>query len=125
MPKTLVEYISKPTDPGYVPAERAQKWFRRGGQPLDFLPKADYDNRRVEEFVTEREAQDFVDGSANTRCFQIATDLWAAEDRKHMESIVQDALTAVVARIEALEALRGNPAAQVAAAVRMNGVKGR
>lgn len=104
MAKTLVEYITPPDAPGYVPADRPQRWFRRGAAPLAFLPNPKYAGRRVEEFVTEADAKDFLIGTEQTKAFRIATDLFDAEEREKVQGLIDTALAPVLARLAALEA---------------------
>lgn len=107
MAKTLVEYITSPDAPGYVPEDRAQRWFRRGAPALAFLPNPKYAGRRVEEFVTEADAKDFLLGSEQTRAFRIATDLYDATEREKVQGLIDAALAPVLARLATLEAGAG------------------
>lgn len=104
MAKTLVEYITAPDAPGYVPEDRPQKWFRRGAPSLAFLPNPKYAGRRVEEFVTEADAKDFLIGTEQTRAFRIATDLFDAGERDKVQALIDQALAPVLARLADLEA---------------------
>lgn len=104
MAKTLVEYITPPDAPGYVPEDRAQKWFRRGAPSLAFLPNPKYGGRRVEEFITEADAKDFLIGTEQTRAFRIATDLFDAGERDKVQALIDQALAPVLARLVDLEA---------------------
>ena len=111
MAKTLVEYITPPDAPGYVPEDRAQKWFRRGAPALAFLPNPKYGNRRVEEFITEADAKDFLIGTEQTKAFRIATDLFDAGERDKVQGLIDAALKPILARLEALEGASAKPAA--------------
>ena len=103
MAKTLVEYITPPDAPGYVPEDRAQKWFRRGAPSLAFLPNPKYAGRRVEEFVTEADAKDFLIGTEQTKAFRIATDLFDASEREKVQGLIDAALAPVLERLAKLE----------------------
>jgi hypothetical protein len=70
---------------------------------LAFLPNPKYAGRRVEEFVTEADAKEFLIGTEQTKAFRIATDLFDAGEKDKVQELIDKALEPVLARLAALE----------------------
>lgn len=108
MAKTLVEYVTKPGVPGY--SDRPMHYPISGRAPLTFVPRPEYDHRRVEEFDTEAQAKAFVDAHVQTGAFAIAHDLYDAHERRRLQAIIRAEVEPLEARIRALEGARnGKP----------------
>ena len=95
--KAFVEYNLKPDQAGYTAGDFSGSWF---GRQLPFRPKPEHDNRRVEEFHSEQDAERFIKSFSNPVLFVLATDLMDAAQRELIEKAAQ---TAVVKGIAALQ----------------------
>lgn len=72
MSKAFVEYGLTPDQSSYNHGPLGEIWR---SVHLPFMPKAEYDGRRIEEFVSEAEAERFIGAHTYPGLFKMATDL--------------------------------------------------
>ena len=89
--KAFVEYGLTPDQSGYGHGPLGETWR---GVHLQFLPKSEYDGRRVEEFVSEAEAERFINSHTHPGLFKMATDLVEAYHKR----LLTDAAETLVAK---------------------------
>ena len=89
--KAFVEYGLTPDQSGYGHGPLGETWR---SVHLPFLPKSEYDGRRVEEFVSEAEAERFINSHTHPGLFKLATDLVEA----HHKRLLTEAAETLVAK---------------------------
>ncbi len=101
----FVEYSLQPGDPGYTDKPMRRYVSRRGY--LDFLPREEYDGRRVEEFATEEEAIRFIGGQV--KLYTVAHDLISAEEQILIRDFLVKEIKPLADRVAALEEQLAKP----------------
>ena len=101
MASIFVEYIQDKDDPGY--SEGPLNVKVRGHGRLEFTPKQQYGQRRVEELKTEEAAVDLCERHRRQGLFRIAKDLIASQELDNIEGYLKGRLTSLIDRIESLE----------------------
>lgn len=84
--KAFVEYGLTPDMPGYNHGPLGESWR---SVHLPFQPKPEYDGRRVEEFVSEAEAERFINSHTHPGLFKMATDLVEAHHKRLLTEAAQ------------------------------------
>jgi len=102
----FVEYNLQPSDAGYCPSDRPLNVKGKNRENRTFLPKPEYDNRRVETFHTQDEAS-YMIGRFNFLIW--CEDLIAANEKALIEGEIARVVQPLIARIEALEAALSPP----------------
>lgn len=112
--KSFVEYGLQPDDAGYCFGAMAETWH---GVHLQFLPKPEYNGRRVEIFVSEEEASRFIKSHSHPGLFKLATDLADADYKRLLteaaETLVAQGLAEVKQMMELLMTEVGKLRAEV------------
>ena len=86
MSKAFVEYGLSPDQSSYNHGPLGEMWR---SVHLSFQPKPEYDGRRVEEFVSESEAERFINSHAHPGLFKMATALVEAYHKKLLTEAAQ------------------------------------
>ena len=107
----LVEYVGDRERP--ITAESEFIVEDQEGRRLDFAPKPEYDNRRIEAFPSEPEALEFMRSQRKDRrdphLYRIANDLITVAEKTRFQKVIREALKPLEARIKNLEDRLGPP----------------
>lgn len=101
MASIFVEYVKTKDDVGY--SEGPLNVKVRGHGYLQFEPKEEYGNRRVEELSTEDAAIELCERHRRQQLFRIAPDLIASQELANIESYISGRISPLIERIESLE----------------------
>jgi len=101
MASIFVEYVKNKDDVGY--SEGPLNIKVRGHGYLQFEPKEEYGNRRVEELSTEDAAIELCERHRRQQLFRIAPDLIASQELANIESYISGRISPLIERIESLE----------------------